>query len=51
MLYDLNSVIDYMIEDPYKLLGGIDLRTSEEKEEQERLLMELEAALELDFEL
>lgn len=51
MLYDLNSVIDYMIEDPHKLLGGIDLRTSEEKEEQERLLMELEAALELDFEL
>ncbi|MDQ0090105.1 fengycin family lipopeptide synthetase D [Paenibacillus anaericanus] len=51
MLYDLNSVIDYMIEDPHKLLGGIDLRTSEEKEKQERLLMELEAALELDFEL
>lgn len=51
MLDDLKRLIDFIIHDPYMLLGQIDLRTNEEKEEQARRLVELEAALEMDFEL
>lgn len=51
MLVDLKRLIDVIIHDPYILLGQIDLRTSEEIEEQARRLVELEAALEMDFEL
>lgn len=51
MLVDLKRLIDVIIHDPYMLLGQIDLRTNEEIEEQARRLVELEAALEMDFEL
>lgn len=46
----LGRVIKQMVDQPNCTIGQIDLRSSEEIEEQERRLMELEAALEMDFE-
>ncbi|MOA39953.1 Gramicidin S synthase 2 [compost metagenome] len=51
LLQDLNRLIGIIIDSPHMQLGAIDLRTSEEIKEQERRFIELEAALEMDFEL
>lgn len=51
MLQDLKRIIEVWIDNPQMQLGGIDLRTEEEKEQQQKRMMELEAALEMDFDL
>lgn len=51
LLQDLNRLIGIIIESPHLQLGAVDLRTSEQIQEQERQFKELEAALEMDFEL
>ncbi|SDG00906.1 amino acid adenylation domain-containing protein [Fontibacillus panacisegetis] len=51
LLRDMNRLIGKIIESPHMQVGAIDLRTSEEIKEQERRFIELEAALEIDFEL
>lgn len=51
MLHDFIRVIDLIIEHPHRPLGQFDLRTTEEIEEQRRRLTELEALLEMDFDL
>ncbi|MOA24725.1 Gramicidin S synthase 2 [compost metagenome] len=51
LLRDFNRLIHIIIESPHMQLSAIDLRTSEEIKEQERRLLELESALEMDFDL
>lgn len=51
MLHDFIRIIDLIIEQPHRPLGQFDLRTTEEIEGQRRRYTELEALLEMDFDL